>query len=193
MGEIEIFSTRIKELRESLQMTQTQFSGFIGVKQQTLSGYERGIMKPPLDVAKIIAQKCHVSIDWLCGLTDKQSYNDEIVTYADMFRLIIKLTKTNSFFGDWNIIFENNNPFNDPNLKDVNFACLRNDDKTIADFFKDWEQMEKLYRKFTIDEHLYDLWLSDKLKRFENERLCPISNDDRLPFEDDAPHTGIIL
>ena len=53
MGELEIFANRIKQLRKSLGMTQKDFSEYIGVKQQTLSGYERGIMKPPLDIAKI--------------------------------------------------------------------------------------------------------------------------------------------
>ena len=59
MGELEIFSTRIKELRETIGMTQNDFSNHIGIKQQTLSGYERGIMKPPIDVVKNIAEKCH--------------------------------------------------------------------------------------------------------------------------------------
>ena len=45
MGELEIFSTRIKELRETIGMTQNDFSNHIGIKQQTLSGYERGIME----------------------------------------------------------------------------------------------------------------------------------------------------
>ena len=57
MGELDIFAIRIKQLRESLKMTQKEFSGHIGIKQQTLSGYERGLMKPPLDVAKGISEK----------------------------------------------------------------------------------------------------------------------------------------
>ena len=60
MGNLEVFSKRIKELRMSLEMTQKEFSEYVGIKQQTLSGYERGIMKPPLDIAKEIAEKCNV-------------------------------------------------------------------------------------------------------------------------------------
>ena len=176
MGELEIFSLRIKELRQSLNMTQKEFSEHIGIKQQTLSGYERGIMKPPLDIAKGIAEKCNISIDWLCGLSDKKSHNDEILTYADMFKLIIKLTKIDSFFGDWDISFQDNTSFNDMSRTGINFACLKNDDPIIVNFFKDWEQMYKLYKENTIDEHLYDLWLSDKLKLFENDQLCPTAN-----------------
>ena len=84
MGELDIFAIRIKQLRESLKMTQKEFSGHIGIKQQTLSGYERGLMKPPLDVAKGIAEKCHISIDWLCGLSDKMKNGNEPETYADV-------------------------------------------------------------------------------------------------------------
>lgn len=181
MGELEIFSLRIKELRESTQMNQREFSQYVGIKQQTLSGYERGVVKPPIDIAKNIAQKCNVSLDWLCGLTDKKSYNSEIKTYADMFQLIIKLTKTESFFGDWDIIFEDNSVYTDMSRTGIDSAYLRNYDQTVAAFFKDWEQMQKLYKENTIDEHLYDLWLSDKLKQYENIPLCPPPDDD-VPF-----------
>ena len=58
------------------------------LKQQMLSGYERGIMKPPLDIAKNIAEKCNTSIDWLCGLSKKINYDDSIKTYGDAIQLL---------------------------------------------------------------------------------------------------------
>lgn len=161
MGEIEIFSTRIKELRESLNMTQTQFSGFIGVKQQTLSGYERGIMKPPLDIAKIIAQKCHVSIDWLCGLTDKKQYNEEIETYGDGIRLLLKIEKAFdiSLSYDW-IKLESFQT-----MDCVATISFGND--KMQDFIKEWEKMKKVHDDFTIDDDVYNLWIEKTLKKYD--------------------------
>ena len=69
-------------------MTQQEFSKYIGIKQQTLSGYERGIMKPPLDIAKNIAEKCHISIDWLCGLSNKKTSSNIPQTLADIFEIL---------------------------------------------------------------------------------------------------------
>lgn len=52
MGELEIFGLLLKQLREEMGLNQADFAKLIGSKQQTLSGYERGIMKPPLDGCK---------------------------------------------------------------------------------------------------------------------------------------------
>lgn len=154
MGDIEIFSTRIKELRESLQMTQTQFSGFIGVKQQTLSGYERGIMKPPLDVAKLIAQKCHVSIDWLCGLSERKRSDDSLQTYADVIDLLVRIENV--------IKFE---------MVPQNVNCITIRDSVMQCFFSDWNKTLPLYHNGTIDEELYKLWVDNKIREFKNVRI----------------------
>lgn len=63
-----IFGIRLKTLRKDiLKQTQIEFADFIGVSQSTLSVYESGRNKPTLEMAILIADKCHVSIDWLCG------------------------------------------------------------------------------------------------------------------------------
>lgn len=54
MGELEIFGLRLKQLREEMGLNQADFAKLIGSKQQTLSGYERGIMKPLLMLQKIL-------------------------------------------------------------------------------------------------------------------------------------------
>lgn len=176
MGELEIFSIRIKELREKMGMTQKEFSEHIGIRQQTLSGYERGVMKPPLDVAKNIAEKCNISLDWLCGLPEKE--NLEVVKdYKDLFQLLIIITEQCPKL--WNIYVSN------PNFPDER-AVFNTTDTTIVNFFKDWEKMFDLYSDGTIDEHLYHLWLDDKLKNYENMRIMPLKDyvdDDELPFD----------
>lgn len=173
MGELEIFALRIKELREQLQMSQKDFSNLIGIKQQTLSGYERGIMKPPLDVAKNIAEKCNVSLDWLCGLQEMKK-SEALVTYRDVFELIINLVDDpNSNF--WDISFYEST--GDPLADSPSVATILTYDSTIISFFSEWAQLRKLYYAKTIDEHLYKLWLSDKLKQYTDVVL-----PDYLPF-----------
>ena len=157
MGELEIFGLRLKQLREEMGLNQADFSKLIGSKQQTLSGYERGIMKPPLDVAKNIAKKCNVSLDWLCGLTDKQNYNDELKTYSDIIQFFIKLEDI------IHIRFETKNKDHIQNSCKVTISIANN---VLYDFFSDWERVRGLEFDCIIDSELYDLWIENALKKF---------------------------
>ena len=65
----ESISTRIKEVRKSLHMSQVEFAKFLGITQATVSGIESGNQIPGTDTALKIAKKCNVSMDWLCGLS----------------------------------------------------------------------------------------------------------------------------
>ena len=60
----------------------------IGISSATLSAYETGVKNPSLAVLKNIAETCNVSIDWLCGLSDKESFSDNIKTYSDIIKII---------------------------------------------------------------------------------------------------------
>lgn len=63
-----IFGNRLRILRKNiLKLTQKEFSELIRTPQPTLSAYESGRNKPTIDVVINIANKCNVSIDWLCG------------------------------------------------------------------------------------------------------------------------------
>lgn len=164
MGELDVFSVRLKQLREKLGISQTEFAELIDVKQQTLSGYERGVMKPPLDVIRNIAEKSHVSIDWLCGLTDKENYSDEIKTYSDAIRQIMKISKE----------------FNArPYVKDdkKNILGLIFNDESLFMFFWEWQKMGDLYMVGSIDQEVYDLWFEKTLKKYDK----PIH--EKLPFD----------
>lgn len=163
MGELKIFATRIKELRNSLKMTQKDFSEYIGIKQQTLSGYERGIMKPPLDIAKEIAEKCNVSIDWLCGLSNKRKESTELTTYSDIINELIKIKdKIKINFDSGKILVYN---------------------KKINKFLGAWRRMIKLHSSGTIDDDLYNLWMTQQLENYNTEIL---SKDGTTEFEEEC-------
>lgn len=161
MGELEIFANRIKQLRKSLSMTQKDFSEYIGVKQQTLSGYERGIMKPPLDIAKNIAEKCNISIDWLCGLSNNQSIiKESIWTYADIIEFC---------FADKVHI---------PSPSKAILEIISKFTKNMESFLKELEHMEKLKKENLIDQELFDLWLEKTLKKFKTPIILKYERHD---------------
>lgn len=165
MGELEIFANRIKQLRKSLGMTQKDFSEYIGVKQQTLSGYERGIMKPPLDIAKNIAEKCDVSIDWLCGLSEKKSTNNEIKTYSDIIEILYKLEKTELGLVVLNI----------PSLKIPYFESVSSvpiitfNNMEMFQYLNDLADIIALKNNGTIKCDLYNLWIMQKMKELDKK------------------------
>lgn len=177
MGDIElqIFSDRLKELRTELKLTQAQFVEDLGITSAALSAYEKNLKNPSISVAKRIAEKYHVSIDWLCGLTNKKQYNEEIRTYGDILRLFLKLYDANvnlkqSFETEIHDKFSN-----DP------WATLEIYDDKVVNFFEEWEDVRGLYNGNTLKKHLYTLWLNDKIEEYD---LIPLPNLDNPPQEE---------
>ena len=171
MGELEIFSIRIKELRTSLNMTQKEFSEHVGIKQQTLSGYERGIMKPPLDIAKEIAEKCNVSLDWLCGLTDKKNYSDKIETYSDVIKILGQIEQT-----DIRMEIIHASEVDHPEFHGfADTIAIAFDNAEMSHFLADYEQILEFKRDNVISDRLYKLWLEDTAgqyhKKIQEDRL----------------------
>lgn len=92
MDKLKILALRLKELRDSLGLNQSEFSESIQLKQQTYSLYERGSNKPPIDLLIKIAEKYNVSIDWLCGLSDDEGRPKlSFDTYADILSVIFEM------------------------------------------------------------------------------------------------------
>ena len=60
----------LKELRESLGMTQAEFGKSIGIAKSTYNNYETGAREPRADFWVAVAQKYHVTIDYLMGYSD---------------------------------------------------------------------------------------------------------------------------
>ena len=108
-------------------------------------------MKPPLDIAKNIAEKCNVAIDWLCGLSTKMKNDDELKTYSDVITSFVKLESVLKFH--------------------VAPLSIKITDSVMQCFLKDWSKMLSLYRSGTIDSKLYKLWLDDKKKEYSDIHL----------------------
>lgn len=56
---------RIKEVRRTFKLTQTEFGERIGVKGNTVTGYETGVRSPSDAVIKSICREFGCSEDWL--------------------------------------------------------------------------------------------------------------------------------
>ena len=56
---------RIKEVRKHLKLTQTEFGERIGVKGNTITGYETGLRSPSDAVITSICREFNVSEKWL--------------------------------------------------------------------------------------------------------------------------------
>lgn len=78
--DLSVFGKRLKEARTDNKISQKELSALAGVSTVMISSYERSDEKggnPSLANAAAIANALNVSLDWLCGLTDKRDVIDE--------------------------------------------------------------------------------------------------------------------
>lgn len=64
------FAKKLKEIRESKGLSQSEVSKALGLSRNAFTNYETGIREPSLDTLKLICQILEVSADYLLGLTD---------------------------------------------------------------------------------------------------------------------------
>ena len=89
---------RIKELRKSLDMNQTEFGNRIGVKQTTVAGYETGVRTPIDSVILSMCREFNVNEEWL--RTGK----------GEMFLPVLEADEVASYVAE---LLEPDNPFTD--------------------------------------------------------------------------------
>jgi transcriptional regulator with XRE-family HTH domain len=66
------YMERIRNLREDSDKTQQEIATYLGTSQTMYARYERGANEMPLRHLIRLAEYYHVSMDYLCGLTDKK-------------------------------------------------------------------------------------------------------------------------
>lgn len=174
------FSSRIKELRSTMGLTQTEFAEKINTTQATLSSYENTDKTPSLDIVKKIAEVFTVSVDWLLGLSDIIDVNDSPRTYSDIIRILIKLESAN-------LVNFNIRTYYDSGQNICEFSTT---DSSIVNFAKEWEKIKELHDTQTIDNELYSLWIEKTLRKYDRPVSNPINDfmnipdglDEELPF-----------
>ncbi|MBE6634008.1 MAG: helix-turn-helix transcriptional regulator [Ruminococcaceae bacterium] len=63
--------TRIKDLREDHDLTQTEIAKYLHIKQNTYSQYETGQRQLPLECLIALARYYNTSTDYILGLTQE--------------------------------------------------------------------------------------------------------------------------
>lgn len=187
MSNLGLFSERLKELRTKLGLTQKDLATKIGVTSASLSAYETNTKNPSLGVAIDIAQKCNVSIDWLCGLSENGNKNINIQTYADIIKFLLLVEeKVNINIRLYTKTVEEVDCFSEK-LESVpvtyNFYNIFFDDSHLNDFIKEWDKMKILHDDKTIDDDVYSLWIEKTLRKYNININVDFNNDDGfLPF-----------
>lgn len=169
-----ILSTRIKELRTSLKLTQSQFAESLNISTVSISSYETGAKTPSLDMVINIATKYNVSIDWLCGLSNKTPSTSVVSTYSDIIVALTTIASNSTL----NIEIGYDTPSDYEGFYEgaPELGAIRFDDSKITTFFHEWQDMLRLLKNGTIKESLYKLWLTDQLEKY-NE---PITIQNRI-------------
>lgn len=187
--ELQIFSERLKKLRNTLEITQKDFAEKIGITAAALSSYENNLKNPSIAVAKKIAEAFGVSIDWLCGLSDEKGLKPEIKTYRDVAIKILELLKIDSFPYKFQLdLFEEECGFISSFSKSDDRHYVRvirlPEKPELLKFFETYEDLQKLLREKKIKQHVIDTWLDGALEEL-NEILINIPDGiyDKLPFD----------
>lgn len=69
------FGERLKELRKFKKVKQTDMAEYLGLTSRNYQDYEYGKIDPPTSKTIALADYFDVSIDYLCGRTDKPEVN----------------------------------------------------------------------------------------------------------------------
>ncbi len=67
-----MYFPRLKDLREDMDMNQTQVAKLLFTSQTVYSRYERGVLTIPVEHLLILADFYNVSTDYILGRTNKK-------------------------------------------------------------------------------------------------------------------------
>lgn len=185
MDNSNIFSSRLKELRKSLNLSQNALAESIGLSPMAISTYETAKKYPSIGVVKKIAETYSVSIDWLCGLTDTKIRDPQLVTYADLYQILFAISKVTDIKFLPNRIeattLNGNTGYPEPYTAYIQTIYFNNTD--IEAFLEEWEKMKTLYDTDIIDNEVYSLWMEKTLKKADKQNLDGSFNYEKgIPF-----------
>ena len=66
------YAKRVRELREDADLSQAFVAELLQVGQRTYCDYELGKTRIPVDRLIALAKYYNVSLDYICGLTDRK-------------------------------------------------------------------------------------------------------------------------
>ena len=80
------FADSLRRFRKEYSLTQKQVSDAIGIQPSAYQAYERGKVKPSIEVLIKIAEAFNVSADYLLGLGEAQNTSESYIlnTYRNL-------------------------------------------------------------------------------------------------------------
>ena len=86
-------NTRIKEIRKSLNLTQSEFAEIIGFRQTSLSDMENGNAPITRRTILIICEKFDVNEEWLCNGRGEMFKKQKDKDFEQFYKTYSKLNK----------------------------------------------------------------------------------------------------
>ncbi len=71
MKDLELFATRVKELRKQKRLSQTELGEVLGLTHKSISTIESGVRGTTIEKLILLAKFFEVSTDYLLGLKDE--------------------------------------------------------------------------------------------------------------------------
>ena len=124
-----MFSDKLKVLRNNKGLTQSELAQHLGVTQQAVGRWEKGLTSPDYETLKLLASFFNVSTDYLLGRETTTGTNDDIDGLSQFLlenlfkddpesRAKLKSIKVDGTFSDAGITY----PLSDESLKLVEDA-----------------------------------------------------------------------
>ena len=186
-----LFPERLREMRLRLNMTQKEFAALCEIAPVSVSAYENGQKSPPLGTALRIAEKCEVSLDWLCGLATSGS-QDKRLRLGDAIDELLdiagKLHGASLYANQWHTkdIEEEFSPDvidrdHIQNLSDENgmvpVPTMVILDYRIMKFFADYAKLIQLCDEKVIDREVVTAWREKRLLELNRFPADPADDD----------------
>jgi len=71
MKDLQLFATRVKELRKQKRLSQTELGEVLGLTHKSISTIESGVRGTTIEKLILLAKFFEVSTDYLLGLKDE--------------------------------------------------------------------------------------------------------------------------
>lgn len=147
MSDLTVFSKRLKEARQKAELTQAELAEKAGTTAATISSYESigSIKKASLDLVINFAKALNVSLDWLCGLDERDINKNNITEFSAreyLYSIVRVITELSSKLQETEI----------KKLKAINIVITQT---SLINFINQINDLLKVYRAGTLSEDLY--------------------------------------
>lgn len=179
MDLLDAIAIRLRETRKNKGLNQTELAKQAKLNVSTISAYENTKrtprLTPSIESLVKISEVLGVSIDYLCGLSEKEVEKDIFKEYLETIIKTDELFK--DYFDPYCIQIETNE-----RLEEI--AVIRfPSDSSIVQFLKEWRTISELEKKGTISEDMYKTILDSLLEKYsriieKESRVLPLD----VPF-----------